>query len=122
MTLVKKEIKNEIEKLLCSYSTIIICNEINDNLVTATVKLIKEKKLNNAVLVFEDFDYVEVPEVLNVSKEILNGFREYYNLYEYTDKIVMFTDDTCYPGISNYVAQGIITEDEMLEALLYKIS
>ena len=45
-------------------------------------------------------------------------FDKYYRLYEYTDDVVVLDDDPLYPGLMNYVKTGILTEDEMIEALL----
>ena len=45
--------------------------------------------------------------------------KEYYYLYEYTDQVNLITDNPQYPSMLNYVKTGLLTEDEMIEALLH---
>lgn len=45
---------------------------------------------------------------------------KYYYMYEYTDKVKLFADTEQFPTILNYVKTGLLSEDEMIEALLYK--
>ena len=48
----------------------------------------------------------------------MEAFDKYFRMYEYTDDITVLDDDPLYPGLVNYVKTGILTEDEMIEALL----
>jgi|GEM_PF-6645109 len=47
------------------------------------------------------------------------NFKKYYRLYEYTDDLTVLSDDTKYPGILNFVKTGILTKEEMIDALFY---
>ena len=40
-----------------------------------------------------------------------------YLLYEFTDRITLLTDNPAFPSLMNYVDQGILTEQELAEAL-----
>lgn len=53
-----------------------------------------------------------------LSEEEINTFNKYYYLYEYTDSISVLEDNPLYPCLINYVKTGILTEEEMIEALL----
>lgn len=59
-------------------------------------------------------------------KDFINGcenedeYNKYYYLYEYSDNIQLITDNPQYPSMLNYVKTGILTEEEMIQALLYK--
>ena len=44
-------------------------------------------------------------------------FEKYYYLYEYTDGISVIKDDPQYPSMLNYVETGLLTKEEMIEAL-----
>ncbi len=44
---------------------------------------------------------------------------EFYRLYEYTDDICVLDDNPLYPGLLNYVKTGLLTEEELIEALEY---
>ena len=45
-------------------------------------------------------------------------FEKYYRLYEYADDIRVLEDNPLYPCLINYVKTGILTEVEMIKALL----
>ncbi len=51
-------------------------------------------------------------------KEPDDAFNKYYYLYEYSDEIDVIKDDPRYPGMLNYVKTGLMTKEEMIEALL----
>ncbi len=46
-------------------------------------------------------------------------YEKYYRLYEYTDDICVLEDNPLYPGLTNYVKTGLLTKEEMIEALLF---
>ena len=53
-----------------------------------------------------------------VNDEETGRYKSLYHLYEYTDDICVLEDTSVYPGIINYVKTGILTPEEMVEALL----
>lgn len=55
-----------------------------------------------------------------LDKDDLKNIEKYYYLYEYSDDITVITDNPQYPNMFNYVKTGILTEEEMLQALLYR--
>ena len=59
-----------------------------------------------------------VNNVCSLTNTELN--KNLYYLYEYTDDINVIVDTSQYPSLLNYVKTGLLTEDEMLEALRYK--
>ena len=50
----------------------------------------------------------------------LKYFKRYYHLFEYSDSIRLISDNPQHPSMLNYVKTGLLTEDEMHQALLYK--
>ena len=38
-------------------------------------------------------------------------------MYEYTDELSVIKDSTQYPSMLNYVKTGLLTKEEMIEAL-----
>ena len=59
-----------------------------------------------------------VNNVCSLTNTELN--KNLYYLYEYTDDVNVIADSSQYPTLLNYVKTGLLTEDEMLEALLHK--
>lgn len=43
-----------------------------------------------------------------------------FYLYEYSDDLLMLDEGIQYPSILNYIKTGILTEEEVIQALLYK--
>ena len=59
-----------------------------------------------------------------INNEIINphlekNYRDYYRLYEYTDDVRVIEDNTLYPGLLNYVKTGLLTKEELIDALEY---
>lgn len=48
------------------------------------------------------------------------NFNKYYYLYEYTDDLNVIKDDPQYPSMLNYVKTGLLTKEEMIEALVHE--
>ncbi len=46
-------------------------------------------------------------------------FNCYYHLYEYTDDICVLEDNPLYPGLLNYAKTGLLTKEELIDALEY---
>lgn len=46
--------------------------------------------------------------------------RKLYFLYEYSDDILFRDGGIQYPSIGNYVETCLLTEEEMMQALMYK--
>ena len=56
-----------------------------------------------------------------VSQSELKEILILYHLYEFTDKLIVFSDNSIYPNMMNYVRQGIISENELIQAILYNL-
>ena len=65
----------------------------------------KCKKLNNILL------------ANSIEKDI---YEKLYYLYEYSDEIIQISSNPIFPSMLNYVKTGILTEEEMMQALTYK--
>lgn len=70
---------------------------------------------------------IDLDEITNLRKEQVEPLEKeenleivnkYYFLYEYTNKVTLISDNPQYPSMLNYVKTGILTEEEMIEALL----
>ena len=52
-----------------------------------------------------------------ILKDFDESFEKYYYMYEYTDELSVIKDSTQYPSMLNYVKTGLLTKEEMIEAL-----
>lgn len=55
---------------------------------------------------------------LTVSEKEMRAFLDLYRLYESSDKLVLLTDSRNYGTLWNYVNNGIMSAEEVLEAIL----
>lgn len=46
---------------------------------------------------------------------------EIYRLYDFSDKVVVISEGVQYGSLFSYVRNGILTAEEMVDAILYKI-
>lgn len=56
-----------------------------------------------------------------VSKEIIDKAIDIYRMYDFSDKVFVISDSDQYGSMFNYLKTGILTKQEMVDALLYKI-
>ena len=84
-----------------------IMNKISDTICVVVVCV--EKDLNQN-------EYIQV-----ISDDEMHDILRYYQLYEFTDKMIVISDNPQYPSMFNYIQQGLLTEYELVDARLYKI-
>lgn len=56
-----------------------------------------------------------------VSKDVVEKAVNMYHMYDFSDKVFVISDSDQYGSLFNYVKTGILTAQEMVDALLYKI-
>lgn len=57
-----------------------------------------------------------------LNRNMMQDILSLYRLYEFSDKAVTVFDTDQYGSLFNFVKTGILTKQEMVDALLYKIS
>jgi hypothetical protein len=113
-------IKPQIENLINSHKAVIVCNGADSrDIVTAFAAALKESK--SEVIVVTDEETETDASIMKVSKDFMSALLEYYYLYEFTDKIIIISDYCFCPNIKNYISSGILTADELVKSILYKV-
>lgn len=90
------------------------------------LKKMKSKIANNAdgVEIYVDRDLKQAGDnkyIQVISSDEMRDILRLYQMYEFTDKIIVISDNYQYPNMFNYIRQGILTEDELVDALFNKI-
>lgn len=88
----------------------------------------EEKKIVLEDCLYEEYEklFFRYPKKINACNYKITDYKNsekflsIYYLYEFSDKIQFIIDNSQYPSLLNYVKTGILTEDEMIQALLYK--
>ncbi len=57
---------------------------------------------------------------VHLSSEAMRDILEICQMYDFSDKVDVIADSPQYASMLNYVKTGILSKEEMIEALLYK--
>ena len=60
-----------------------------------------------------------IKSIERIPKEEVEINKGLYYLYEYTGDICVLEDNPLYPGLLNYVKTGLLTKEELIDALEY---
>jgi hypothetical protein len=56
-----------------------------------------------------------------IMRKEMDEILEIYNMYDFSDKVIVVSNSNQYGSLFNYVKTGILTKQEMVDSLLYKI-
>lgn len=56
-----------------------------------------------------------------ISQAETDEIMDIYRLYEFTDNLIVLSDDLSYPGLVNYMRQGVLDEQSMIAAITYNM-
>lgn len=73
-----------------------------------------------SIIVVDTISYDNLNNLTCVNSAEKDIFEKLYYLYEYSDEIIHVTLNPIYPSMLNYVKTGILSEEEMIQALLCK--
>lgn len=115
------ELREKLNALVLSGKKVIILDYDSLDIV----QLLSEK------LVLKNISHVEIWQSIEekynnelskyVSKEFIDKAISIYRMYDFSDKVFVISDSVQYGSLFNYVKTGILTKQEMVDALLYKI-
>ena len=63
---------------------------------------------------------VDDKRLVHLSSEAMRDTLEIFHMYDFSDRVNVIEDSTQYASMLNYVRTGILSQGEMVEALLYK--
>lgn len=121
------EIKHRLKEFIDEYDKILVldCDKITDKgLIYRFLKHMNrpftEKKylvLLNDIEVLRNIEEYIIDVVL-LSRKEFDELMQIYRMYEFTDRITLVSEKNNFPGILNYLHNGILSEQECFEALL----
>ena len=110
---VKKLINNRKQLILVDCPDLMIAYHICKSLRNRGLQDVEIWQNRNPDYIMDIVKYVTKNEMV-----MLIGL---YSLYDFTDNITMISETYQYGSLFNYVKTGILTPEEMVEALLYDI-
>ena len=120
---VKKNHANDkayFEYLIEKYSKLIIFDDISEKLICDTIEYIEKRQLKNWQVIGTKRICLDTNNYTKVSNRQFRYIKEVFNTYEASDKLIYMSNDVIYGTLMNYMKNGLMTEEEMLEALLHK--
>lgn len=106
--------------LIDNNNKLIICDGISEKTICDIVEYIKKKKLDNWQVIGTKKIGADISHYTEISDYQFKYIKEIFYTYEVSDKLVYLSNDITYGTVMNYVKTGLMSEEEMLKALLYK--
>lgn len=85
-------------------------------LIAEAIEMNNKIEIWHSIKSFKSYQCVQF-----ITSSEMDRLMEYYLLYEFSDKIFVISDSIQYGTIFNYIETGILTNQEVAKALLYKI-
>lgn len=120
--------KNDLENYIEEYEKIVIFDcesKWLENLLASIQEYISTQGFNKKILMLHTTNNIildmsnENVEIHVLSREDMDGMLQLYSTYEFSNRVILLTFKSQYPSMLNYLSQGILTEEEFIEALLH---
>lgn len=115
----EKAINIEIANRINNRKKVIIVDSSNKDFVRMLCRELENHESNAEV--WHLFEIMDGNRELHLSQDEMKDVLELYRLYDFSDKVYVISDYGDCGSLFNYVKTGILTEQEMVDALLYKI-
>lgn len=115
------EIRNMLHTSIYTGKIVVLFDHDGIDIMQLLCKELVSRKTSNVEI------WQSIGEELNaelskyVSKEIIDKAIDIYRMYDFSDKVFVISDSDQYGSMFNYLKTGILTKQEMVDALLYKI-
>ena len=118
MDVTEKQILERLDRIIHDYNRVIIVKKNSDSqyLISKLSRKIREDS-GNVLIVTNDI-FVEDVCVNVVTDPEIELYCKLYFTYEFSDRFTVITGSGQYPSLFNYLSTGILTEEEILEAIL----
>ncbi len=115
------EIRENLNTSITSGNKVIILNYDSLDIIHLLCEVLVSKNISN-VEIWQSIEEKTNSELSKfVSREIVDKSICIYRMYDFSDKVFVISDSDPYGTMFNYVKTGILTKQEMIDALLYKI-
>lgn len=114
----KTEIVCELEQKISEGKRIFLLNQYDEKLLGLLCKGIKEHDLWDAEVWHCMDDASGYYQAQRISRKEMDEVREMYFMYDFSDRVSVISDTSQYGSLFNYLENGVITIEDMMEALL----
>lgn len=116
----KSEIICQLEKQMNDGKRVLIFDCQDVGLFMLLFKGIEKRSLSNIEIWHSLEDLTENGFSRRITTEQMDEVLKIYRLYDFSNKIAVISEEVQYGSLFNYVKNGILTAEEMVDAILYK--
>lgn len=117
----KTQIICKLEKAIVSGKRIILFNCDNNTILNTILNKIEVDKIENVEIWVKKEYYSKSKIVKVITDEEIFDLLKLYKMYEFSNRFYVVSDSEQYGNVFNYIRNGIITEEEMADALFIDI-
>lgn len=115
------EIREKLNTSITSGNKVIILDYDSLDIIRLLCEVLVSKNISN-VEIWQSIEEKPNSELSKfVSRESVNKAIYIYRMYDFSDKVSVISDSDQYGNLFSYVKTGMLTKQEMVDALLYKI-
>lgn len=114
------EIREKLNTSITSGNKVIILDYDRLDIIRLLCEVLVSKNISN-VEIWQSIEEKPNNELSKfISRESVNKAIYIYRMYDFSDKVFVISDSDQYGTMFNYMKTGILTKQELIEALLYK--
>lgn len=117
----KSKLICKMEELLSARKRVILLATYDKKILDYVEEILNNRLMENVEIWHCINDVEQGSRLRRISAEEMKDVLEIYRIYDFSDKVIFISDSEQYGNLFNYVNNGILTTEEMVEALLYKI-
>jgi hypothetical protein len=115
-----------LEKYLEEYGKIIVfdCISLQDQMFVRFFDFVGKQALQEKILIMVNgyeggsLEGTGNADVVFLQGQEYDSFLRLYTMYEFSDQIILVSDNASYPGLFHYLRTGLMEEREIFEAIL----
>ena len=115
------KIRERLNTSITSGNKVIILDYDSLDIIHLLCKVLVSKNISNVEIWQSIEEKPNSEHAKYVSKEDIDNVINIYRMYDFSDKVFVVSDTDQYGSMFNYVKNGIVSKQEMVDALLYKI-
>lgn len=115
------KIRERLNTSITSGNKVIILDYDSLDIIHLLCKVLVSKNISNVEIWQSIEEKTNSEHAKYVSKEDIDNVINIYRMYDFSDKVFVVSDTDQYGSMFNYVKNGIVSKQEMVDALLYKI-
>ena len=117
----KTRILLKCEKKINSGVKLLFVDCTSSEIIYLLLSIIKNKGLKN-VEIWQCTEDASIRDCSTyITKQEMDEMLRMHHIYDFSDNVFIISDSDQYGSLFNYVNNGILTKQEMVEALLYRI-